>query len=799
MTVVNTNTGALYSRTYAKKASTNTQQSMTRLSSGLRVNSAADDAAGLSVSSKMLSQLRSINTAVSNSSSGVSLIQSALSGINELSDIIQRMRELAVQMNNGVYSNTDRANAQEEVTSLLNEVIRISDATAFNGVNILDGGYDQYIRSGKNNSEIVPITIDGMGIFSYIRSISKATGINKIVLRPFTSATGTSAFSTPALSQAERINSNIVIANTATASGTSGFNTPASSSASGSSAITLLNSSSAIGSSAFDYLSQSSGSGTSAISLLNSSSASGLSAFNQLTTNQGTGSSSISLLSSTTATGSSSFDEPASSNASGTSTQTAPSGSLVSASTKTGGASRFTSTSFENGDFSDTTATTNGTHVSIAGWDIHLEQVSLGPGTAPSGSVTNIGGYPTPIDSTPNPQGNGGSGHGDDVKTNVPFNYSISNGALTLTVPGQVLGSFDTIHGPYMISKAPVTLEAGDAVSFDYKPVPGGDAYDVYGYLLNVDTGATVELLNETGFSNTTKTSNTTLATGGRYKFVFMSGTFDYSGGQYLGGSLSISNIDVTQANPPPANITTGLTNVIAEEGNPIKINGSSFTSLNSVIAGDTGRTTEAITIVTGKDSSLFSIAADGTLNLTPTPSYNQKKFYEVDIKYVGSDGREHTETVTLDITPILTATSVLTAQEATTVTIDDTDLSSINAFALTDLKRGTYTLTGTDRNKFSISSTGTITSVGKLDFDAKPSYSFNAVYTSTDGFAYIEAVTLNLSDTLTSTATVAAEQSNAVNITTAALTSSKAFAQKYTNQGHFRLLFSAAIGLRLE
>ena len=784
MTVVNTNTGALYSRTYAKKASTNTQQSMTRLSSGLRVNSAADDAAGLSVSSKMLSQLRSINTAVSNSSSGVSLIQSALSGINELSDIIQRMRELAVQMNNGVYSNTDRANAQEEVTSLLNEVIRISDATAFNGVNILDGGYDQYIRSGKNNSEIVPITIDGMGIFSYIRSISKATGINKIVLRPFTSATGTSAFSTPALSQAERINSNIVIANTATASGTSGFNTPASSSASGSSAITLLNSSSAIGSSAFDYLSQSSGSGTSAISLLNSSSASGLSAFNQLTTNQGTGSSSISLLSSTTATGSSSFDEPASSNASGTSTQTAPSGSLVSASTKTGGASRFTSTSFENGDFSDTTATTNGTHVSIAGWDIHLEQVSLGPGTAPSGSVTNIGGYPTPIDSTPNPPGNGGSGHGDDVKTNVPFNYSISNGALTLTVPGQVLGSFDTIHGPYMISKAPVTLEAGDAVSFDYKPVPGGDAYDVYGYLLNVDTGATVELLNETGFSNTTKTSNTTLATGGRYKFVFMSGTFDYSGGRYLGGSLSISNIDVTQANPPPANITTGLTNVIAEEGNPIKINGSSFTSLNSVIAGDTGRTTEAITIVTGKDSSLFSIAADGTLNLTPTPSYNQKKFYEVDIKYVGSDGREHTETVTLDITPILTATSVLTAQEATTVTIDDTDLSSINAFALTDLKRGTYTLTGTDRNKFSISSSGTITSVGKLDFDAKPSYSFNAVYTSTDGFAYIEAVTLNLSDTLTSTATVAAEQSNAVNITTAALTSSKAFAQKYTNKG---------------
>ena len=115
MTVINTNVGALTARTYALKANAAMQQSMERLSSGLRINSAADDAAGLAVANKMASQLRGINVAIRNSQDGVSLVQTAEAGMSEITNMIIRMRELSVQMNNGVYTDSDRTNAQLEV------------------------------------------------------------------------------------------------------------------------------------------------------------------------------------------------------------------------------------------------------------------------------------------------------------------------------------------------------------------------------------------------------------------------------------------------------------------------------------------------------------------------------------------------------------------------------------------------------------------------------------------------------------------------------------------------------------
>ena len=104
MTVINTNVGALTARTYALKANESMQKSMERLSSGLRINSAADDAAGLAVANKMESQLRGMNVAIRNSQDGISLVQTAEAGMGEISNMVIRMRELAVQMNNGVYT-----------------------------------------------------------------------------------------------------------------------------------------------------------------------------------------------------------------------------------------------------------------------------------------------------------------------------------------------------------------------------------------------------------------------------------------------------------------------------------------------------------------------------------------------------------------------------------------------------------------------------------------------------------------------------------------------------------------------
>ena len=162
MTVINTNVGALTARTYAVKATKETETAMERLSSGLRINSAADDAAGLAVANKMESQLRGMNMAIRNSQDGISLVQTAEAAMGEINNMAIRMRELAVQMNNGVYTDSDRTNAQLEVTALLAEIDKIATNAAFNEVKILDGTYSKDIRAGNTNPEIINVTIDRM-------------------------------------------------------------------------------------------------------------------------------------------------------------------------------------------------------------------------------------------------------------------------------------------------------------------------------------------------------------------------------------------------------------------------------------------------------------------------------------------------------------------------------------------------------------------------------------------------------------------------------------------------------------
>ena len=159
MTMINTNVGALLARTYVTNASDRMQKSMERLSTGLRINSAADDAAGLAVGNKMLSQLAGVKMAIRNSRDGVSLVQTADSALNEISKLIRRMRELAVQMQNGIYTDQDRSNAQMEIKTLLAEVNKIANNTQYNKVNLLDGSYDQTVRAGNSNNETIRLAI----------------------------------------------------------------------------------------------------------------------------------------------------------------------------------------------------------------------------------------------------------------------------------------------------------------------------------------------------------------------------------------------------------------------------------------------------------------------------------------------------------------------------------------------------------------------------------------------------------------------------------------------------------------
>ena len=162
MTVINTNVGALMARTYATKANDKMQTSMERLSSGMRINSAADDAAGLAVANKMQSQLSGIKMAIRNSQDGISLVQTAEAGMGEITNMILRMRELAVQMENGIYTNKDRDNAQLEVNALLSEIDKIANNTRFNDVKVLDGSYDQSIRAGNTNAETIRVAVGSL-------------------------------------------------------------------------------------------------------------------------------------------------------------------------------------------------------------------------------------------------------------------------------------------------------------------------------------------------------------------------------------------------------------------------------------------------------------------------------------------------------------------------------------------------------------------------------------------------------------------------------------------------------------
>jgi flagellin len=122
------------------KANENTvSKNIQKLSSGYRINSAADDAAGLAVSEKMRSQINGLSQAEDNTANGISLIQTAEGGLNETSSILQRMNTLAVESANGTYKDADRTNLQMEITSLNTEIDRIASSTKFNEISLLDG------------------------------------------------------------------------------------------------------------------------------------------------------------------------------------------------------------------------------------------------------------------------------------------------------------------------------------------------------------------------------------------------------------------------------------------------------------------------------------------------------------------------------------------------------------------------------------------------------------------------------------------------------------------------------------
>ena len=139
--VINHNMSAMFAQRSQGIQDLNQQKSMEKLSSGMRINRAGDDASGLAVSEKMRAQIRGLNQASTNAQNGISFIQTTEGYLQETSDIVQRIRELAVQSSNGIYSDEDRMQIQVEVSSLIDEVDRIASAAQFNGMNMLTGRF----------------------------------------------------------------------------------------------------------------------------------------------------------------------------------------------------------------------------------------------------------------------------------------------------------------------------------------------------------------------------------------------------------------------------------------------------------------------------------------------------------------------------------------------------------------------------------------------------------------------------------------------------------------------------------
>ena len=160
MSSVNTNLGALKAQANMMKQAKEMDAAMERLSSGLRINSAKDDAAGSAIASKMEAQVRSLGVAIRNANDAISLTQTAEGALGEVENILQRMRELSVQAGNSTLNASDRAQIQNEINQLAQEIDSISDKTQFNKVSLLNGVNDKVtMQIGMNGSDSLDIDL----------------------------------------------------------------------------------------------------------------------------------------------------------------------------------------------------------------------------------------------------------------------------------------------------------------------------------------------------------------------------------------------------------------------------------------------------------------------------------------------------------------------------------------------------------------------------------------------------------------------------------------------------------------
>ena len=180
MSVINTNTKSLIAQQSLTVNNRALSKTMEQLSTGKRINSASDDAAGLAISNKMTAQIRGLNQAVRNANDAISMVQVAEGSLGEVTNMLQRMRELAVQGSNGTYSSTDLQSLDAEFEALQSEISRISTQTTWNGINLADSATAASFQVGNATADQVSVAFKDIDSAVVTAAVITTAGVSTI-------------------------------------------------------------------------------------------------------------------------------------------------------------------------------------------------------------------------------------------------------------------------------------------------------------------------------------------------------------------------------------------------------------------------------------------------------------------------------------------------------------------------------------------------------------------------------------------------------------------------------------------
>lgn len=186
MSVINTNVKSLVAQQSLNVNNRALSKAMEQLSTGKRINSAADDAAGMAIANKMTAQVRGLNQAIRNANDGISMIQTVEGALNEVTNMLQRMRELAVQSANGTNATADRTSLDSEFDQLAAEIERISDKTTWNGFSVANASAQYAFQVGPGSGDLV--SVEFVDIYSAGGAVASAGGVGVTTVTAATSA-----------------------------------------------------------------------------------------------------------------------------------------------------------------------------------------------------------------------------------------------------------------------------------------------------------------------------------------------------------------------------------------------------------------------------------------------------------------------------------------------------------------------------------------------------------------------------------------------------------------------------------